>query len=114
MAFVLVVEDDAAVSTALERALRSAGLEVVVASTVGEGIARLDGCGVALVDLDLPDGWGTDVLRAIRLRRGARPIRFAIFSGRLDADAVVAASGERPDAVFKKPLDIDALLAWVG
>jgi two-component system response regulator TctD len=108
----LVVEDDPSVRQALERRLRSDGVRAVFAATLSEGIEKLDGCDVALVDLDLPDGMGTDLLRAIRV--GARPIRAAIYSAKLDAEMIVARSGERPDAIFRKPWDLDDLVAWVA
>lgn len=106
----LVVEDDPSVRTALERAFRSAGMTVASASTLSEGIAMLAACDVALVDLNLPDGRGTNLLRAIRHAR--LPVRAAVLSGSLDAETVVAASGERPDAVFRKPVDLATVVAW--
>lgn len=109
---ILVVEDDPSVCRALGRGLRSAGIETRITSALRDGIDNLDWCHVALVDLDLPDGCGTDLLRAVRL--SSRRVRIAVCSGRLDADAIVAASGERPDAVFRKPLDLDRLLEWVN
>jgi CheY-like chemotaxis protein len=109
---VLVVEDDPSVCRAIGRGLRSGGIETRFAATLREGMENLDRCHVALVDLDLPDGCGTDLLRAVRL--GSRPVRVAVCSGRIDADAIVAASGERPAAVFRKPLDLDRLLEWVA
>jgi DNA-binding response OmpR family regulator len=90
---------------------RCAGIAATFAATVSDGIEKLDGCDLALVDLMLPDGMGTDLLRAIRLR--SMPIRAAIYSGKEDADVIVRASGERPDAMFKKPTDFNRLLAWV-
>jgi DNA-binding NtrC family response regulator len=107
----LIVEDDPAVRTALERVFRSAGIEPTFTASVKEGMARLDECEVALIDLKLPDGAGTELLRAIRL--GSRRIRAAIYSGNEDAEEIVEASGERADAMFKKPTDFGRLLAWV-
>lgn len=88
-----------------------AGIIPTFATTVSEGIEKLNECDVALIDLVLPDGMGTDVLPAIRLR--SMPMRAAIYSGKEDADVMVGASGERPDAMFKKPADFNRLLAWV-
>ena len=56
----LVVEDDASVRSAFERAFRSAGMVVALASTLAEGRAMLAACDVALIDLNLPDGRGTN------------------------------------------------------
>src|SRR5215212_5021841 len=111
MSCVLVVEDNDSVRTALARGLRSAGIEGVFASTLSEGIEKLDGCTVALVDLDLPDGLGVDLLQFIR--QMPHPVRVAICSGTPDVETVVAASGQRPDALFRKPLDLDRLVAWI-
>src|SRR5687768_2899387 len=109
MTRVLVVVHDASVRKSLERGLGSAGIETVVASTVGEGIAKIDGCDVALVDLRLPDGLGTDLVRAIRQQ--SRPVRVAILgSGTSDAEAVVEESGERPDKVCTEAVDFERML----
>lgn len=106
----LIVENDTSIRTALARAMRSAGLHATFVSTASEGMAALSLCSVALIDLGLPDGSGTDLLRAIRL--GVLPVRAAIFAGYVDAEAIVAASGERPDAMFRKPMDLNHLIAW--
>jgi DNA-binding response OmpR family regulator len=68
MAQVLLVEDDAAIRTALTRALREQGHSVV---SVGAGMAALSGVveqkpDVVLLDLGLPDIDGADVLSMLR------------------------------------------------
>ena len=108
---VLVVDDDPSVRRALERAFRIAGYNVDFAINLREGLEKLNGHQVALVDLDLPDGQGTALL--LKIRQEARPTRVAIYSGLLNAEAIVAACGERPDALFKKPMEFDQLLEWV-
>src|SRR4029453_9764296 len=65
---VLLVEDDAAIHTALTRSLREQGF---VVSTVGEGMAALNAAvaakpDVVLLDLGLPDVDGADVLSMLR------------------------------------------------
>src|SRR4051812_370646 len=109
---VLVVDDDESIRRAFERAFRIAGYTADFAVDVREGLEKLNGHHVALIDLDLPDGRGTEVL--LKIRREARPIRVAIYSGLADAEAIVAACGERPDALFKKPVEFDQLLEWVA
>ena len=108
----LLVEDDPSVRRAMDRRLRASGVHAVLAATLGEGIAALDGCDIVIVDLNLPDGCGTDLLRLIRL--ASRPVRVAIYTGAADAEAIVARSGERPNALFRKPADLDRVLAWVA
>ncbi len=68
MAQVLLVEDDAAIRTALTRALRDQGHTV---SAVGSGLPALSGAveqkpDVVLLDLGLPDLDGADVLSMLR------------------------------------------------
>ena len=68
MAVVLLVEDDAAIRTALSRALRDRGHAV---STVGSGLPALSSAleqkpDVLLLDLGLPDMDGADVLSMLR------------------------------------------------
>ena len=52
------------------------------------------------------------LLRLIRLTLLA--VRAAIFSGKANVEEVVARSGERADAIFRKPWDFDGLLAWIA
>jgi DNA-binding response OmpR family regulator len=108
---ILVVEDDPAIRRALGRVFRSAGYEAEFAINVQDGLAKLNGHHVVLLDLQLPDGLGTILLQ--RIRRENRPARVAIYSGLIDALAIVKASGETPDAIFQKPVDFDQLLAWL-
>jgi DNA-binding NtrC family response regulator len=108
---VLIVEDDPSVRRALGRVFRSAAYDVEFAITLQDGLAKLNGHDVVLVDLQLPDGCGTTLLQ--KIRREARPIRVAIYSGLIDAPAIVKACGETPDALFQKPVDFDHLLSWL-
>jgi DNA-binding response OmpR family regulator len=107
----LVVEDDASVRRALGRVFRSADYDVEFASNLQDGLAKLNGHHVVLVDLQLPDGCGTSLLQ--KIRGEARPVRVAVYSGLIDAAAVVKASGVTPDAIFQKPVDFDQLLKWL-
>src|SRR4051812_43993438 len=101
---VLVVDDDASVRRALERAFRIAGYAVDFATNVREGLEKLNGHQVALVDLDLPDGQGTQLL--LKIRRGGGPIRVGILRGVMNGEGIVAGWGEGSDGLFKKPMEI--------
>jgi DNA-binding NtrC family response regulator len=112
---VLIVDDHEGVRRAVGRLLRCAGHQPCFAAGVREALAVLagpDAPAVALVDLHLGDGPGTAVLRWIRER--ALGVRVAIFTASADGQAIVDASGERPDAFFAKPFDADEFLRWVG
>ena len=65
---ILIVDDESGVRFALTEALRSWGYESVQAGTVAEAV-RLFGeehPAVALLDIDLPDGSGLDILNGIK------------------------------------------------
>jgi DNA-binding response OmpR family regulator len=64
---VLVVEDDHAVRTPLEKFLKLQGFDVVTADTAEEAIAELSRRtpDAAVVDLRLPQGSGRDVIIAL-------------------------------------------------
>ena len=109
---ILVVEDDPSVRRALDRVFRSLGYDAEYAVTLAEGMAKLNGQQFALLDLELPDGSGTELLQKIRAER--RPIRVAIYSGLFDAPQIVKACGETPDAIFQKPVEFEELLAWLA
>ena len=64
---VLILEDDASFADVLQEELRARGHAVELTATVAEACKRLnqDAYDVALLDLQLPDGSGLDVLREI-------------------------------------------------
>jgi DNA-binding response OmpR family regulator len=109
---ILLVEDDDSVRRAFERGFRIAGYRVDVATTIQEGLEKLNGHQIALLDLQLPDGHGTELL--LKIRREGRPTRVAIYSGLAEAEAIVQACGELPDAFFRKPVELSQLLEWIG
>jgi signal transduction histidine kinase len=74
---VLLVDDDPVDRMAVHRALRGTdlGVEIVDAGTVAEAVAQLRGgeFGCAIVDYNLPDGAGVEVLTEARSLRDAVP-----------------------------------------
>jgi two-component system, OmpR family, copper resistance phosphate regulon response regulator CusR len=65
---VLLIEDEPGIALPVQQALRAEGLEVVHAASAASGMALLQAGGVALLvlDLNLPDRSGWDVLDAAR------------------------------------------------
>ncbi len=65
---ILFVEDEAAIFEPFSKALRRSGFEPVVARTAAEALASAGRVNPALVllDLNLPDGDGSDVCRTLR------------------------------------------------
>ena len=111
---VLVVEDDAMIRSGLMALLRSCGHHPVAAASVAEAGTRLDAATPTrvLLDLNLPDGTGTQVLR--RVRQNDLPTRVALLTGASDDGLLDEARTLGVDAVFIKPPDWDKLLAWVA
>jgi DNA-binding response OmpR family regulator len=89
--------------------LRKQGYAVSEAATLAEALREADANQPEwiLLDLMLPDGCGTDVLR--RVREGSIPSRVCVVTGCGAAKlAEVRALG--PEHVFVKPLNVDGLL----
>src|SRR5579871_1466735 len=84
---VLIVEDDARMAAAIGRNLTARGYTVILAATIAEAGAALGRARptVILLDIDLPDGSGWEVPRALRLAGQEQP-------------AVIVMSGLRPNA----------------
>jgi two-component system KDP operon response regulator KdpE len=110
-ATVLVVEDDAALATALEATLKAAGYRPVRARTAAEGLRWFNHYApdVVLLDLGLPDRDGLTVLADLRERGSTVPV--VVLSAR-GAEAVkVRALDLGADDYVQKPFGVDELLA---
>lgn len=114
---VLCVDDDATSMKLVELILRGRGVELLGATTGAEGlrVARLTDLDLVLLDLQLPDTSGEDVLRAMRREHSLRSVPIVIVS----ADAS-RASRKRlleagADDYLTKPLEVDRaadLIEW--
>ncbi len=109
----MIVEDDLATRGALKRIFERRGWRVTGVGTVAEGLASLDRRPDWLIlDLALPDGDGTEVLRQIR--KSAMPTQVIICTGVGESNRLAAAIELRPALVARKPIDIFAVLTLVG
>lgn len=108
---VLVVEDDPSSRRALASLLRLNGFHATDVGTQADAMQRLSEKPLCvLLDLMLPDGNGSAVLDHIR--RHQLPIRVAITSGAADWESMLQEF--RPDAYFRKPLNIEQLVRWLA
>jgi two-component system response regulator RegA len=127
----LLVDDDTAFLTRLERAMEKRGFSVRIASSVATGLSAIaaEPPAYAVVDLRLEDGNGLDVVDALHKRRpdaravvltGYGNIATAVTAVKLgavdylskpaDADDVInalLATGEAPPAPPENPMSAD-------
>jgi DNA-binding response OmpR family regulator len=111
---ILVVDDAAAVTNPLQLLFDHYGYESRVVATVAAAIREFDLWlpHVLLLDLKLPDGNGSAVLRHVR--SCSPETRVAILSGAGHDPRIVSALNPlRPDHVFTKPADFLEIRAWI-
>jgi DNA-binding response OmpR family regulator len=105
----LVVEDDSISGSALSGILRRRGFEVDYATTVADGLRCLsERPDWIVLDLMLPDGTGTTILRHIR--DGNLPTRVAVTTAATDPALLAEVRSLKPDLLMNKPLDLAALM----
>lgn len=111
-ASILIVDDEPAILRTLRTNLRAHGFEVETAATGTEALERYERGRPDLVvlDLNLPDIDGTEVIRRVR-ERGATPI--IVLSVREAEGDKVAALDAGADDYVTKPFGADELLARV-
>ena len=113
MTRILVAEDEARISSFVEKGLRSEGYAVTV---VGDGIAALaeaqsDQYALMILDLGLPGMSGFDVLE--RLRGESRELAIIILTARDAAVDIVRGLEGGANDYMAKPFRFDELLARV-
>jgi two-component system phosphate regulon response regulator PhoB len=115
VAAILAIEDDWTVRTVLEHTLTSAGHDVSVAVGISDGRKLLADrhYDVVLLDLNLADGNGLDLLREIRRDRG-NAVSVLVLSGLRQEDAVVRGLEMGADDYVTKPFSPPELLARVS
>jgi DNA-binding response OmpR family regulator len=109
MRTVLLVDDSAVARRVLARRLEADGFHVTEAASLS--MARkvdLATLGCAIVDLELPDGDGTDLARSLQERRPGLAVAFYTMG---TAPSLVEGARAR-GTVFLKP-DLNPITAWV-
>jgi two-component system KDP operon response regulator KdpE len=107
---ILVVDDERQILRALQTSLRGAGFEVETAETAEAALAAaaMRPPEAVILDLVLPDGTGTDVVRELRTWSSAPVI---VLSAVGDEREKVAALDAGADDYVTKPVGIDELIA---
>ena len=110
---VLLVEDDPTTAKSIEMMLTHANLNVYSTDLGEEGIdlAKLYDYDIILLDLNLPDMIGHDVLRQLRLGRIDTPI--LILTGSDDTENKIRGFGFGADDYLTKPFQREELVARI-
>ncbi|WGI20440.1 response regulator transcription factor CtrA [Amylibacter sp. IMCC11727] len=110
---ILLVEDDPTTSRSIEFMLANANLNVYATDLGEEGIdlAKLYDYDLILLDLNLPDITGHEVLRQLRVAKVQTPI--LILSGNDDAAEKVKGFGFGADDYLTKPFHREELVARI-
>ena len=110
---VLLVEDDPTTSRSIEMMLTHANLNVYATDLGEEGIdlAKLYDYDLILLDLDLPDMDGHEVLRQLRMARVETPI--LILTGSDDTESKIKGFGFGADDYLTKPFHREELVARI-
>jgi two-component system cell cycle response regulator CtrA len=111
---VLLIEDDATVSRSVELMLSQSGFNVYTTDLGEEGLdlGKLYDYDIILLDLNLPDMSGYDVLRKLRLAKIETPI--LILSGLNGIDDKVKGLGFGADDYVTKPFHKQELVARIN
>ena len=110
---VLLIEDDSAMARSIELMLRSEGFNVYTTDLGEEGIdlGKLYDYDIIVLDLQLPDMSGFEVLKALRVAKVQTPV--LILSGNAIVEAKVKALGFGADDYMTKPFHKDELVARI-
>ncbi len=110
---ILMIDDDARLAEMVARDLGRSGLDVTVAGTASEGLARLsrEPFDLVLLDLMLPDADGLDVCRRLRATGPAVPVIMLTAKG--DPTDRVVGLELGADDYLAKPCELRELLARI-
>ncbi|AUM74328.1 response regulator transcription factor CtrA [Paracoccus jeotgali] len=111
---ILLVEDDPSTARSVEMMLTHASYNVFLTDMGEEGIdlAKLYDYDLILLDLDLPDMNGMEVLRQIRMSRVDTPI--LILTGSDDTESKLRGFGFGADDYMTKPFHREELIARIA
>ena len=110
---VLLIEDDSATAQSIELMLKSENFNVYTTDLGEEGIdlGKIYDYDIILLDLNLPDVSGFDVLRKLRVSKVKSPV--LILSGLVAIDDKIKGLGYGADDYMTKPFHKDELVARV-
>lgn len=110
---VLIVEDEYAIASGLRMLLEGEGCTVDLAPTIERAkVMLLRKPKWVILDVMLPDGEGTEVLRHIR--EANLSCRVVVTTGMVDRQARERIMALNPASYMEKPVEIDTLFRLIG
>jgi|tagenome__1003787_1003787.scaffolds.fasta_scaffold20974767_5 two-component system cell cycle response regulator CtrA len=109
----LLIEDDSATAQSIELMLKLESFDVHIAAvgSDGVGLGKINAYDIILLDLNLPDMSGFEVLRTLRFSKVTTPI--LIVSGLAGTENKVRGLGFGADDYMTKPFHNDELVARI-
>src|SRR6185436_11108450 len=106
---ILIVDDDQAIRWALTEALQSWGFTPIEAASVAEALNQFnaDLPAAVLLDIDLPDGSGLDVLREIKRERPEAIV--IMITGNVQVNNTISALRGGAYDFIAKPINLEEL-----
>jgi len=110
---ILVVDDDAPILALMKNLLREFGFKAITASTGDQAIdeARRNRPALILLDKNMPQMSGHEVIRALRAEPGRATVTILILSGEPISRSDLKVLGA--DGAVQKPFDIPALISQI-
>lgn len=114
MSYILVVEDSADLNELFCRRLQKGGYQTRAAFTVGEAVTALrqEPPGLIVLDLELPDGSGAEILPLLKTEPYAHTKVIVVSANAFSSGDGL--DGFHVDHIFVKPLSPKHLVMLVG
>lgn len=117
---VLVVEDNKVNAMVAQGFLAHLGHEAVLATSCAQALncyyADARGFDAVMLDIQLGDGSGFELLRQLKPDNDTNisSVTFAAFTAQIQSEDVVSYQQAGFDVVLAKPLNMQALMSWIG
>lgn len=110
----LLIEDEPTTAQAIKLMMANAGINVYFTDLGEEGLdlGRLYDFDIIVLDLNLPDIHGYEVLKRLRIAKVQTPV--LVLSGVSDLDSKIRAFGFGADDYVTKPFQQEELIARIG
>jgi two-component system chemotaxis response regulator CheY len=111
---VLVIDDSRAVRIIIGNILREIGMDVLEAANGVEALEQMErnpDVELMLVDWNMPQMNGYDLLRAVRARRAYDRVRILMVTSEAQSEQVIKALSAGANEYLMKPFNKDVLMA---